>query len=221
MSIASSIFQLKNILPQSVQLIAVSKKRTIEDIMWAYTAGQCLFAENRVQEIVLKYEQLPDDIQWHFIGHLQTNKVKFIAPFIDLIHSVDSLRLLKEIDKEALLNNRQIDCLLEFHIAEEESKFGLNMQEAVSILESHDFHQMQNIRLIGVMGMATLTDDVTQNRTEFRKLKDIFTQLKSKYFFDKDIFKEISMGMSDDFEVAIEEGSSMVRIGTAIFGERH
>ena len=167
-----------------------------------------------------KHEHLPKDINWHFIGHLQTNKVKDIAPFIQLIHSVDSMRLLKEINKEGLLQQREINCLLEFHIAKEESKFGLNVEEACSILASPDFIEMKNVKVCGVMGMATFTVDVDQQRLEFNKLKTIFMQLKSQFFVSDAGFKEISMGMSDDYKVAIEEGSSLIRVGTAIFGDR-
>jgi pyridoxal phosphate enzyme (YggS family) len=205
---------------QGVILIAVSKTKPIEDIIRLYHDGQRHFGENKVQELVQKYEQLPKDIKWHMIGHLQSNKVKYIAPFISLIQSVDSLKLLEEINKQAQKNDRIIDCLLQFHVAMEESKFGFDEHEAKSILESETFKNMQNVRLTGVMGMASFVDDKEIIRMEFQKLRSIFNWLKSTYFFDNDYFKEISMGMSSDYEIAIEEGSTMVRIGSLLFGSR-
>jgi pyridoxal phosphate enzyme (YggS family) len=212
---------LKHILeqiPENVKLIAVSKTKPVADLQEAYAAGQRDFGENKVQELTEKQPQLPNDIRWHFIGHLQTNKVKYIAPFVHLIHSVDSLKLLKEIDKEAKKNNRVVDCLLEFFIAEEDTKFGLDLQEAEEILLETVPH---NIRICGVMGMATFTNDTEQIRREFRNLHRIFQTLKEKYFFDKPYFCEISMGMSDDYSIAIEEGSTMIRVGSTIFGKRN
>lgn len=220
MTIAAKIQKISDSLPSGVRLIAVSKTRTKEDILQAYTAGQRIFAENRAQEMADKFPVLPSDIEWHFIGHLQTNKVKFIAPFVSLIHSVDSLKLLKEIDREAAKNNRTIPCLLQFHIAEEESKSGLTTTEAVDLLASADFGRMKNIQIDGVMGMATFTGDKEQVRKEFRQLKAIFVSLREKFFRVNDAFRELSMGMSDDYPIAIEEGSTMVRIGTHIFGSR-
>lgn len=201
-------------------LVAVSKTKPNEAILRLYEQGQRIFGENRVQELVQKYETLPKDIQWHLIGHLQTNKVKYIAPFVQLIHSVDSLKLLQEINKQAAKNDRTIDCLLQMHIADEATKFGLSEAEAFDLLSAEAYSNMQHIRIVGVMGMATFTDDSTQVRNEFKQLKYIFNQLKQKYFAEKDYFREISMGMSGDYRIAIEEGSTMVRIGSLLFGNR-
>lgn len=211
---------IKN-LPADVKLVAVSKTKTEEEIMRVYDVGQRLFGENKVQELVPKYEKLPRDIEWHLIGHLQTNKVKYIAPFVGMIHSADSLKLLKTINKEAHKNNRVIKCLLQFHIAEEDTKFGLNREEAEEILNSEAFKQFENIEICGVMGMATFTEDMEHVRREFKSLKSIFEWLKNDYFSDQPQFKEISMGMSDDYPVAIEEGSTIIRVGSAIFGSRN
>ena len=203
------------------QLVAVSKTKSLEMIQDMYAKGQLIFGENKVQELVDKHEHLPKDIQWHFIGHLQRNKVKYIAPFISLIHSIDSERLLVEINKQAEKNERIIDCLLQFHIAEEQTKFGLEMEEAHQLLTSETYRSLKNIRIVGVMGMGTFTDDEVQVRAEFQRLKNIFDFLKDKYFAQAPYFKEISMGMSGDYEIAIEEGSTMVRIGTLLFGARN
>jgi pyridoxal phosphate enzyme (YggS family) len=208
-------------LAEGVTLVAVSKTKPNEDILAAYGAGQRVFGENKVQELTAKYEQLPKDIEWHFIGHLQTNKVKYLAPFVSLVHGVDSLKLLKAIDKEGAKNNRKIACLLQFHIAEEESKFGLDPDEAKEILNSAQFAAMTNVQVCGVMGMATYTDDERQIRKEFRQLKNIFDQIKDEFFGENDSFSEISMGMSGDYQLAVEEGSTMVRVGSLIFGERY
>lgn len=220
MSIAENIEFLKANLPEQVKLVAVSKTKPAELLMEAYRIGQRAFGENKVQEMVWKYEALPKDIEWHFIGHMQTNKVKYIVPFVHLIHGVDSLKLLKAIDTEAKKINRVIPCLLQFHIAEEETKFGLSFQEAEEILKSGDFPSFGNIQIRGVMGMATFTDDETQIRKEFAFLKSCFERLRSVYFAGNAEFKEISMGMSGDYLIAVEEGSTMVRIGSTIFGER-
>jgi PLP dependent protein len=220
MMIANNLIYILRQLPENVKLVAVSKTKSNSEIMEAYSAGQRLFGENKVQELVSKYEFLPKDIQWHFIGHLQTNKVKFIAPFIALIHAVDSLKLLKTIDNEAKKANRVIPCLLQFHIAEEETKFGLSFDETTEILSSADFNTLKNIEIAGVMGMATFTDDQIQVRREFDELFRIFHSLKDRYFNENDNFREISMGMSDDYPIAIERGSTMVRIGSKIFGSR-
>lgn len=220
MSIAENIKRITSELGENTRLVAVSKTKPDEDIMEAYNAGQRLFGENKVQELTGKYERLPKDIEWHFIGHLQSNKVKYIAPFISLIHGVDSMKLLKTINKEAKKKGRVIDCLLQFHIATETTKFGLNREEAVAILEDEQYSSFVNIRIAGVMGMATYTDDTEQIRSEFRSLKHIFDDLKSRYFSDKEYFKEISMGMSGDYKIAVEEGSTLVRIGSSIFGAR-
>jgi pyridoxal phosphate enzyme (YggS family) len=218
--IAEKILALKQTLPASVQLIAVSKTKPNEDLIQAYQAGQRVFGENKVQEMVDKHESLPKDIQWHLIGHLQTNKVKYIAPFISLIHAVDSLKLLKEIDKEGKKNNRIIDCLLQFFIASEETKFGLTFVEATEILESKEFIEMENVRIVGLMGMASYVDDEEQIRDEFRTLYNYFHVIKSHHFKFNADFKELSMGMSGDYVIAIEEGGTMVRIGSSIFGGR-
>ena len=207
-------------LPDNVTLIAVSKTKPIEDLQEAYDAGQRIFGENKALEMRDKHQVLPDDIKWHFIGHLQTNKIKYIAPFVTLIHSIDSASLLDAVNKEAAKNNRVIDCLLQFHIAQEDTKFGLDMEEAKNMIESENFKKLNNVRIVGVMGMATFTDDVNQVRNEFKTLKNIFDTLKDNYFKD-DSFKEISMGMSDDYPIAIEEGATMVRVGSKIFGARN
>ncbi|MBV5312804.1 MAG: YggS family pyridoxal phosphate-dependent enzyme [Prolixibacteraceae bacterium] len=221
MSIAENIDQVKSHLPAQVQLVAVSKTKPAELLMEAYRHGQRAFGENKVQELVGKYEQLPKDIEWHFIGHLQTNKVKYIAPFVHLIHGVDSFKLLKSIDSEAKKVGRIIPCLLQFYIAEEESKFGLSLEEGTEILSLAEFKLLKNLQISGVMGMATYTDDELQIKKEFANLKSIFGRLKSDYFAQNPDFKEISMGMSGDYLLAVEEGSTMVRIGSTIFGERN
>jgi len=202
-------------LPKSVTLVAVSKTKPNAAIMEAYDAGHRVFGENKVQDMLAKYEELPSDIQWHMIGHLQTNKVKFIAPFVSLIHGVDSLKLIKEIDKRAAQNNRIIDCLLQIHIAEEEKKFGLSDREATEVL-AYAKH-LNNVRIKGLMGMATNTRDESIVRNEFAGLKELFLKFQS---FSKDL-QIISMGMSTDYEIAIEQGSTMVRLGSAIFGKRN
>lgn len=207
-------------IPTNVTLVAVSKTKPIEAILEIYKAGQRVFGENKVQELCEKQEVLPSDIRWHLIGHLQTNKVKYIAPFVAMIHAVDSLKLLQEINKQAAKNNRTIDCLLQFYIANEETKFGLSFEEAKELIESADFMELKNIEICGVMGMATFTDDEDQIREEFRTLENYFQLMKSHYFKFNDRFSEISMGMSSDYEIAIEEGSTMVRIGSKIFGNR-
>jgi pyridoxal phosphate enzyme (YggS family) len=219
-SVSENIKNIRQSLPDQVQLIAVSKTKPAELLTEAYGQGQRAFGENKVQEMVAKYEMLPKDIEWHFIGHLQTNKVKYIAPFVHLIHGVDSFKLLKSIDKEAGKVTRMIPCLLQFHIAEEETKFGFSMEEATEMLSSDEFKLLENVRISGVMGMATYTEDKNQIRKEFSHLKGIFNQLKTAYFSDFHGFKEISMGMSGDYQIAVEEGSTMVRIGSTIFGER-
>jgi len=220
MSIALHIQDIRNQLPENVGLIAVSKYQPVEAIEEAYNAGQRIFGENKAQECSEKYPALPHDIQWHFIGHLQTNKVKVIAPFITLIHSIDSIRILTEVNKEALKNQRIIDCLLQFHIATEETKFGLSWEEAQELLENPALTELKNVRITGVMGMASFVDDMDLVRKEFKTLKSYFDQLKSNYFSQSSWFREISMGMTHDYKIAIEEGSTLVRIGTAIFGDR-
>ena len=211
----------KELLKTNTTLVAVSKTKPASAIQEMYDKGQRIFGENRVQEVVEKYESLPKDIQWHAIGHLQRNKVKFIAPFISMIHSVDSARLLEEINKRAVENERNIDCLLQFHIAEEESKFGWqNVEDVLIFLNSTTFSEMKNVRIVGVMGMATFTDNAEQVKGEFQRLKTYFDALKSEFFADNEDFKEISMGMSGDYQLAVEEGSTMVRIGSLLFGRR-
>jgi pyridoxal phosphate enzyme (YggS family) len=205
---------------RSVSLVAVSKTKPISDIKILYDEGQRIFGENKVQELVLKYQELPKDILWHLIGHLQSNKVKFIAPFISLIHSVDSLSLLKEIERQAKKNNRVIDCLFQFHIASEETKYGLDFSEAEQLLKSKEYADMKYVRIVGVMGMASFSEDEALVRAEFKNLKNIFLELKNHFFSQEDSFCNISMGMSGDYEIAIEEGSNMVRIGSLLFGER-
>jgi pyridoxal phosphate enzyme (YggS family) len=220
MSVRKHLEILIQEIPSNVKLVAVSKMMPVETILEAYEAGQRLFGENKSQELSAKHPLLPEDIQWHFIGHLQTNKVRYIAPFVEMIQSVDSLKLLKEIDKEAVKNDRVIKCLLQFHIATEETKFGLDLSEAKDLLSSTDYVDMKNIQICGVMGMASFTDDIALIRREFHSLKVMESQLKDEYFGDKPEFCEISMGMTGDYRIAIEEGSTIVRIGTGIFGNR-
>jgi pyridoxal phosphate enzyme (YggS family) len=221
MSIAENINNVKASLPAHVQLVAVSKTKPAELLMEAYHRGQRAFGENKVQELVWKQEQLPKDIEWHFIGHLQTNKVKYIAPFVHLIHGVDSFKLLKAINQDAKKNDRIISCLLQFHIAEEETKFGFSLDEVLELLHTEEFIELDHLSIAGVMGMATYTEDETQIRKEFRLLKTIFDTLKNDFFSESSVFCEISMGMSGDYSIAVEEGSTMVRIGSTIFGERN
>jgi pyridoxal phosphate enzyme (YggS family) len=219
--IVENLNSIRKEIPEQVCLVAVSKTKPVEDILEAYNANQRVFGENKVQELCDKYEQLPKDIKWHLIGHLQSNKVKYIAPFVDLIHAVDSLKLLKEINKEAKKNGRIISCLLQMHIAQEETKFGMDFEEIKELLESPEFIEMENVSIVGLMGMATFTEDEEQIREEFRNLANDFLIIKSHYFKFNDAFKEISMGMSGDYQIAIEEGSTMVRIGSSIFGGRN
>lgn len=211
---------LKALKPRNVTLVAVSKTHPPERILNLYGQGQRAFGENRAQELVAKAEQLPPDIVWHLIGHLQTNKVRVVAPFVGMIQSVDSLRLLQEIQKQAAQVGRTLDCLLQFHIATEDTKFGLSEQEARDLLESPAYRAMTHVRICGVMGMATFTDDAERVRAEFRHLRGIFERLRTAYFPDAPHFREISMGMSSDWEIAMEEGSTIVRIGSLLFGDR-
>ena len=221
MSIADNLLKYKKELEgTAAQLVAVSKFHEASEVMEAYQAGQRVFGENLVQELVEKQAQLPDDIEWHIIGHLQTNKVKYIAPFISLIESVDSLKLLIEINKQALKNKRVIDCLLQVYIADEDTKFGLAYDEVIEILRSEEFATLKNIRIVGLMGIATNTQSEKQIRDEFQELKVLFDGIKVTYFRKDDYFKELSMGMSADYKLAIDEGSTMVRIGSNIFGKR-
>lgn len=220
-AIANEITKIKSSLPATIRLIAVSKTKPVEDLQQAYDAGQRVFGENKALEMRDKHEVLPNDIQWHFIGHLQTNKIKYIISYVSLIHSIDSCNLLNEVNIAATKKDRVVDCLLQFHIADEDTKYGLSFDEAQELLNSPEYKAMNNIRIVGVMGMATFTDNQDQIRQEFRNLKSIFDRLKEQYFADNDSFKEISMGMSDDYPIAIEEGSTLIRVGSAIFGKRN
>jgi hypothetical protein len=218
--IAANINSLKQQIPASVKLVAVSKTRSADDILEAYNSGQRCFGENRVQELLQKKDLLPADIEWHLIGHLQTNKVKYVVPFIKLIQSVDTFKLLKMIDSEAAKIHRVVDCLLQIHIASEETKFGFDITEINEMIQSGDFKQLNYVRICGVMGMATFTDDTSRIQKEFRYLIGCFNKFKEDYFKKAQYFREISMGMSGDFKIAINEGSTMIRIGSLIFGER-
>jgi PLP dependent protein len=221
MSIAANLTELKKETDRlHVKLIAVSKTKPNEEILEAYSAGQRVFGENQVQELVEKYDALPKDIEWHLIGHLQTNKVKYIAPFVKLIHSVDSIKLLKEIDKQAEKNNRIIDCLLQVYIADEDTKFGLGFDEVIELLRSDEFAGLKHVRVTGVMGIATNTDNQKQIKDEFHELKVFFDGLKQSFFRKEASFREVSMGMSSDYKIAIEQGSTMIRVGSTIFGHR-
>jgi PLP dependent protein len=210
----------QELLSKNVKLIAVSKNQPIEKIQILYNTGHRDFGENKAQELNSKHTELPNDIQWHFIGHLQTNKIKNIIPFISLIHSVDSFNLFKEINKEALKSGRVVDCLMQVFIAREESKFGMDEDELNEILNSNEFYDLKNINITGLMGMATFTDNTTVVRQEFKYLHNLFNRIKTEYFRDNLAFRELSMGMSDDYKIAIEEGSTIIRVGTYIFGER-
>ena len=216
MSIPINLLKIKSTLPENLTLVAVSKTKPIPDLMEAYISGQRIFGENKIQEMAEKWEAMPKDIEWHMIGHVQTNKVKFMAPFVSLIHGVDSLKLLEEINKQAQKNNRIIDCLLQIYIAEEESKFGLDEKELDEILKQVQQQEMKNIRIVGLMGMATFTENQNQIKKEFTHLKSIFDQLT----IHNPQFTILSMGMSGDYQLAIECGSTMVRIGSSIFGSR-
>jgi PLP dependent protein len=218
--IQENLAKINRTIPNHAILVAVSKTKPVSAILEVYRAGQRVFGENKVQEMVEKYHELPKDIEWHLIGHLQTNKVKYIAPFVSLIHSIDSLKLLKEVNKEALKWQRIIPCLLQFRIAQEETKFGLSLEEATEILSSREFVEMQNVCIVGLMGLASLTEDLEKVRTEFRTLENYFQILKSHFFKFNDAFTEISMGMSGDYLLALEEGSTIVRIGSSLFGTR-
>ena len=220
-SIADNLQKILKSKPESVSLVAVSKTKPIEDVQKAYNAGQRIFGENKVQELREKHPALPKDIEWHMIGHMQTNKVKYIAPFISLIHGVESFKLLKEINKQAFKNSRVIKVLLQFHLAYESTKFGLQINEANDILNSDEFKNLKNIEITGVMGMASFVDDKAQIRSEFSNLNAIFKQLKNSFFANQNSFNTVSMGMSGDYHIAIEEGSTMIRVGSSIFGVRN
>ena len=221
MSIQSNIQSIRQNIPPNVQLVCVSKFNPNEAIEEAYTVGERIFGESKVQEMCEKYDMLPKDISWHFIGHLQSNKIKFIVPFVDLIHGVDSYKLLLEINKQALSAGKKVKCLLQIHIAKEESKFGFSTDELLETLKVGDWKNLKNIAICGLMGMATFTDQHEQIRNEFRGLKTLFNQVKAQYFIGENTFSELSMGMSDDYKIAIEEGSTLIRVGSFIFGHRN
>lgn len=218
--IQEQIDKIKTELPSHVRLVAVSKYHPIEAIQEAYDGGQRIFGESKVQEMTQKYEMLPRDIEWHFIGHLQTNKIKYMAPYVSLIHGVDSFKLLQEINKQAAKANRIIPCLLQIHIAKEETKFGFTTDECLNMLNEGNWKALENVQIAGIMGMATNTEDETIVANEFETLAQFFQQIKSNHFAESPYFKEISMGMSDDYPIAIEKGSTLVRIGSKIFGNR-
>ncbi len=221
MSLATNIANIKNEIDQlGITLVAVSKTKPISDIQEAYDAGQRIFGENIVQELTEKYEQLPKDIKWHMVGHLQRNKVKYIAPFISLIHGVDSLKLLKEINKQAAKHERVIDCLLQVHIADEDTKFGLDHDEIIDLLRNDELSDLTNVRIVGLMGIATNTPSERVVKEEFYELKMLFDGIKQSFFDDSDSFAILSMGMSSDYKLAIEQGSTMIRLGSTIFGSR-
>ena len=220
MSVAEQITRLQKELPEGVNLLAISKYQPIEAIQEAYDAGQRMFGENHIQEMAAKAAALPKDIQWHFTGHVQTNKIKYMAPFVSLVHAVDSFRLLREIDKHAAKHERRIDCLLQIHIAQEDTKYGLSVDECRQLLTNEPWRELEHVRITGLMAMGSNTDDMEQVRNEFKKIKILFDELKEKFFPDEPSFCQISEGMSDDYPIAIEEGSNIVRIGSMIFGER-
>ena len=221
MSIKSNIEAIRTHIPTNVRLVCVSKFNPTTSILEAYNAGERIFGESKVQEMCEKYETLPKDMKWHFIGHLQTNKIKYIVPFVDLIHGVDSYKLLVEINKQAHKIGKKVNCLLQVHIALEDTKFGFSSEELLQTMEIENINELHNIQICGLMGMATYTNDKNQIRSEFRTLKSLFDKLKSNYFVEKDSFCELSMGMSDDYQLAIEEGSTLVRVGSLIFGSRN
>ncbi len=221
MSVAENIRNLRRSLPARVEMVAVSKTQPVTVIREAYDAGQRIFGENKVQELVAKRPSLPSDIEWHFIGHLQSNKIRQIAPFITLIHSIDSLSLLKAVDREAGKNRRRIDCLLQFHIATEETKFGLSACEARELLSSPEFRTLEHIRITGVMGMNSFTGDSGLIRQECRQLAVYFREFRDEFFPGEGSFRTVSMGMSGDYLIAVEEGSTLVRLGTILFGNRY
>lgn len=218
--IAENLNSVRATLKEGVELVAVSKYHPVEELQEAYDAGQRVFGESHVQEMVAKHEVLPQDIRWHFIGHLQTNKVKYMAGFVSLIHSVDSLKLLKEIDKQARKVGRRIDVLLQLHVAEEETKFGFSFDEVLAMLDGEEWRTMEGVRIVGLMAMATNTDDEGQIANEFEAVRGLFDVVKSRFFSEEPSFREISMGMSGDYLIAQEHGSTLVRVGSMIFGER-
>lgn len=220
MSVAQNIQEIRKNIPANVSLVCVSKFHPENAILEAYNCGERIFGESRVQELLAKQTKLPADIQWHFIGHLQSNKIKLILPTVSLIHGVDSFNLLKEINSRALKAGRVVSCLLQVHIAREETKFGFSIEEIHQMLSGIEFGSLENVQINGLMGMATLTDDKEQIRAEFRTLRQLYDELKREYFQNNENFLELSMGMSDDYQIAIDEGSTMVRIGSSIFGMR-
>lgn len=220
-TIQANLKEVLSELPAGVRLVAVSKFHPNEILEEAYAAGQRIFGESHVQEMTLKYETLPKDIEWHFIGHLQTNKVKYIAPFVSMIHAIDSYKLLAEVNKYAAKANRIVPCLLQIHIAQEETKFGFTIDECKKMLDAGEWKGMKNILIAGVMGMASNVDDAEQIKREFCSLNTLFREIKQTYFADSEDFKEISMGMSHDYPLAVEAGSTLVRVGSKIFGERN
>jgi pyridoxal phosphate enzyme (YggS family) len=220
MSVVENLKKIESQLPEGVKLVAVSKTYPAENILEAYNAGQRLFGENHIQEMAAKAATLPADIQWHFTGHVQTNKIKYMASFVSLIHAVDSFRLLREIDKHAARHGRVIDCLLQIHIAQEDTKYGFTPDECLNMLANEPWRELQHVRITGLMAMGSNTDDMEQVRGEFKQIKSLFDELKEKYFSDEPSFCQISEGMTDDYPIAIEEGSTIVRIGSMIFGER-
>lgn len=220
MSVAEQITRLQKELPEGVNLLAISKYQPIEAIQEAYDAGQRMFGENHIQEMAAKAAVLPKDIQWHFTGHVQTNKIKYMAPFVSLVHAVDSFRLLREIDKHAAKHERRIDCLLQIHIAQEDTKYGLTVDECRQLLANEPWRELEHVRITGLMAMGSNTDDMEQVRHEFRQIKGLFDELKEKHFANEPSFSQLSEGMTDDYPIAIEEGSTIVRIGSMIFGER-
>ena len=220
MSIKDNLKNIKSTLAKHVTLVAVSKTKPISDLFEAYNAGQRVFGENKIQEMAAKYDALPKDIAWHMIGHVQKNKVKYMAPFVSLIHGVENLKLLEEINKQALKHDRIIDCLLQIYIADEDTKYGLDFAEAIELLRSDTFESLKNIRIVGLMGIATYTDNQKKIAEEFYELRTLFKGLKESFFKESAYFKELSMGMSADYTLAIEQGSTMIRLGSTIFGER-
>ncbi len=220
MYIAEQIKRLRSELPEGVNLLAISKYQPIESLQEAYDAGQRMFGENHIQEMAAKAAAMPKDIAWHFTGHVQTNKIKYMASFVSLIHAVDSFRLLREINKHAAKHNRVIDCLLQIHIAQEDTKYGLMVQECRELLAHEPWRELEKVRIVGLMAMGSNTDDMKQVRGEFRRMKQLFDELKETYFADEPSFCQLSEGMTDDYPIAIEEGSTIVRIGSMIFGDR-
>lgn len=220
MAIEQNIESIRKHIPTDIQLVCVSKFHPDESILEAYSAGERVFGESKVQEMCGKYERLPKDIHWHFIGHLQTNKIKQIIPFVELIHGVDTYKLLEEINKQAEKQSIKVNCLLQIHIAQEETKFGFSADELKLILATNEWKALKNVTICGLMGMATFTENKYQIKNEFKSLKNLFDELKNTFFADNSMFKEISMGMSDDYLLAIECGSTMVRVGSSIFGTR-